>query len=102
MDQRAFEKKNLHPKSISYQDDNCDLEAFVAYPSEKKCPLVILCHASAKPTFEFTCVYPTHDLSVIKFLVENVSKSQNRLSDLISGLRHDRCFQEKTKDITAG
>lgn len=30
---------------ISYQEDNCDLEAFVAYPSEKKCPLIILCHA---------------------------------------------------------
>lgn len=35
----------MHTKTISYQDGNCDLEAFVAYPSEKKCPLVILCHA---------------------------------------------------------
>ena len=35
----------MHTKSIAYQDGDCDLEAFVAYPSEKKGPLVILCHA---------------------------------------------------------
>lgn len=32
--------------AISYQDDNSDLEAFAAYPSEaERRPLVILCHA---------------------------------------------------------
>lgn len=35
----------MHTKNVSYKDDDCDLEAFVAYPSEEKRPLVILCHA---------------------------------------------------------
>lgn len=35
----------MNTKTIAYQDGNHDLEAFVAYPSEKKSPLVILCHA---------------------------------------------------------
>lgn len=30
---------------ISYQDHGADLEGYVAYPNEKKRPLVILCHA---------------------------------------------------------
>lgn len=35
----------MHTDSVPYEDDNCDLEGFVAYPSMEKCPLVILCHA---------------------------------------------------------
>lgn len=32
---------------VSYSHEDTELEAFVAYPSEKKCPLIILCHAWA-------------------------------------------------------
>lgn len=32
---------------VPYSHEETDLEAFVAYPSETKCPLVILCHAWA-------------------------------------------------------
>ncbi len=35
----------MFTEAISYQDDNSDLEAFVAYPSVERRPLVILCHA---------------------------------------------------------
>lgn len=39
---------------IPYRDNGADLEAFVAFPEEKKCPLVILCHAW-KGRDEFIC-----------------------------------------------
>lgn len=39
---------------IPYHDNGVDLEAFVAFPKEKKCPLVILCHAW-KGRDEFIC-----------------------------------------------
>ena len=35
----------MFTEAISYQDGNSDLEAFVAYPSIERRPLVILCHA---------------------------------------------------------
>lgn len=35
----------MHAETITYQDHGQELEAFVAYPSKKKMPLVILCHA---------------------------------------------------------
>lgn len=35
----------MHTQLISYQHDNHELEAFVAYASEERSPLVILCHA---------------------------------------------------------
>lgn len=35
----------MHTIKIPYQDQEVDLEAFVAYPSEEKRPVVILCHA---------------------------------------------------------
>lgn len=41
-------------RKISYQDGNCELEAFVAHPSKTKVPLVILCHAW-KGRDEFIC-----------------------------------------------
>ncbi len=44
----------MNTKTKLYQDDGCELEGFVAYPSEKKCPLVILCHAW-KGRDEFIC-----------------------------------------------
>ncbi len=37
--------------------------------------------------------------SGIKFLVENVFKSQNQSFDSILGSRHDRCLQGKTRGI---
>lgn len=39
---------------IPYHDNGVDLEAFVAFPEEKKCRLVILCHAW-KGRDEFIC-----------------------------------------------
>lgn len=39
---------------IPYHDNGVDLEGFVAFPKEKKCPLVILCHAW-KGRDEFIC-----------------------------------------------
>lgn len=45
---------DVFTEAISYQDGSNDLEAFVAYPSVEKSPLVILCHAwSGKD--EFIC-----------------------------------------------
>lgn len=35
----------MHKEFITYQDNQSELEAFVAYPSKEKRPLVILCHA---------------------------------------------------------
>ncbi len=35
----------MHTINIPYQDQGVDLEAFVAYPTVKKRPVVILCHA---------------------------------------------------------
>lgn len=35
----------MRSENLPYKDGECDLEAFAAYPSEKKRPLVILCHA---------------------------------------------------------
>lgn len=35
----------MQTECISYQDDTTKLEAFVAYPSKEKRPLVVLCHA---------------------------------------------------------
>jgi dienelactone hydrolase len=35
----------MHSTTISYQDNEIDLEGFVSYPSEERHPLVILCHA---------------------------------------------------------
>ena len=35
----------MHTETISYQDDKTQLEAYVAYRSKEKFPLVILCHA---------------------------------------------------------
>lgn len=35
----------MHTTTVSYQDDGVDLEGFVAYPTGKNLPLVILCHA---------------------------------------------------------
>lgn len=35
----------MFTEAISYQDDNSELEGFVAYPSLERRPLVILCHA---------------------------------------------------------
>lgn len=36
---------NINTINISYQDNGVELEGFVAYPNEKKRPVVILCHA---------------------------------------------------------
>lgn len=44
----------MRTETISYKDGDCDLEAFVAYPSEVKPPLVLLCHAW-KGRDEFIC-----------------------------------------------
>jgi len=35
----------INKTTVSYLDQSTDLEAFVAYPSEEKRPLVFLCHA---------------------------------------------------------
>lgn len=35
----------MYKEYIPYQENQCDLEAFVAYPSKEKKPLVLLCHA---------------------------------------------------------
>mgnify|MGYP001306967787 CR=1 FL=1 len=35
----------MHTDNIPYQDKGIELEGFVAYPSEEKRPVVILCHA---------------------------------------------------------
>jgi dienelactone hydrolase len=35
----------MYTETIPYNDHNKDLEGFVAYPTEKKSPMVILCHA---------------------------------------------------------
>lgn len=35
----------MYSTTIPYQDHDVDLEGFVAYPTEEKRPLVILCHA---------------------------------------------------------
>lgn len=36
---------NRMQQTISYSDQNVDLEAYVAAPASSKCPLVLLCHA---------------------------------------------------------
>lgn len=45
MNDFMIKEGNVQSEVIPYHENNTSLEAFVAYPSKKKNPLVILCHA---------------------------------------------------------
>jgi len=44
----------MHVINIPYQDKGIELEGFVAYPSEEKRPVVVLCHAWTRKD-DFIC-----------------------------------------------